>query len=313
MAYGPGESRFVEEKRHYEKPIPISRPGAPRPRALHPVRPLHPLRQGGGRRPADPLHQPGQRHRGQHLPRRAVRLVLQRQHRADLPGRRAHGQAVPVQGPPVGPRAGRVHLHRLLGRLPDRRRTSSPQPGAALPRRRHRPGQLGLALRQGPLRLRGRRQPTTASATPLVRSGDELVPAALGRGPRPRPADGPRGSTTRAGGGRRARRGAPHQRGRLRLGQAGQGRHRHRPRRRPARRRPAGRAGARPAPGHDRRRLRAGRHRRAARARSKEELPVLFLRLRHAVDQGRRQASSRSCPGRAASPATPRLAAAPPR
>ena len=24
MAYGPGESRFVEEKRHYEKPIPIS-------------------------------------------------------------------------------------------------------------------------------------------------------------------------------------------------------------------------------------------------------------------------------------------------
>ncbi|MDH4309652.1 MAG: 2Fe-2S iron-sulfur cluster-binding protein, partial [Acidimicrobiia bacterium] len=24
MAYGPGESRFVEEKRHYEKPVPIS-------------------------------------------------------------------------------------------------------------------------------------------------------------------------------------------------------------------------------------------------------------------------------------------------
>ena len=24
MAYGPGESRFVEEKRHFEKPIPIS-------------------------------------------------------------------------------------------------------------------------------------------------------------------------------------------------------------------------------------------------------------------------------------------------
>ena len=25
LAYGPGESRFVEEKRHFEKPIPISR------------------------------------------------------------------------------------------------------------------------------------------------------------------------------------------------------------------------------------------------------------------------------------------------
>ena len=24
MRHGPGESRFVEEKRHYEKPIPIS-------------------------------------------------------------------------------------------------------------------------------------------------------------------------------------------------------------------------------------------------------------------------------------------------
>ena len=104
MAYGPGESRFVEEKRHYEKPIPISDLVLPRPRALHPLRPLHPLRQGGRRRPADPLHQPGQRDRGQHLPRRAVRLVLQRQHRADLPGRRAHRRAVPVQGPPVGPR-----------------------------------------------------------------------------------------------------------------------------------------------------------------------------------------------------------------
>ena len=24
LAYGPGESRFIEEKRHFEKPIPIS-------------------------------------------------------------------------------------------------------------------------------------------------------------------------------------------------------------------------------------------------------------------------------------------------
>ena len=31
MAYGPGESRFVEEKRHYEKPIEISDVVPPRP------------------------------------------------------------------------------------------------------------------------------------------------------------------------------------------------------------------------------------------------------------------------------------------
>ena len=55
---------------------PDQRPRAPRPRALHPVRPLHPLRRGGRRRPAHPLRRPRRRHRGQHLPRRAVRVVL---------------------------------------------------------------------------------------------------------------------------------------------------------------------------------------------------------------------------------------------
>ena len=99
-----------EPLRRGEAPLreadPDQRPRVARPRALHPVRPLHPLRQGRRRRPADPLHRPGQRDRGQHLPRRAVLLVLQRQHRADLPGRRADRQALPLQGPPVGPRAG---------------------------------------------------------------------------------------------------------------------------------------------------------------------------------------------------------------
>jgi NADH-quinone oxidoreductase subunit G len=75
MAYGPGESRFVEEKRHFEKPIPIS-DLVPGPRALHPLRPLHPLRQGRRRRPADPLHRPRQPDPGQHLPGPRVRLVL---------------------------------------------------------------------------------------------------------------------------------------------------------------------------------------------------------------------------------------------
>ena len=56
------------------------------------------------------------------------------------------------------------------------------------------------------------------------------------------------------------RRGPADQRGRLRLGQAGQGRARHRLGRRPAGRRAAGRGGARPAPGHHRR-GRRGRHR----------------------------------------------------
>ncbi len=93
MAYGPGESPLRRGEAAQGEADPDQRPRAARPGALHPLRPLHPLRQGGGRRPADPLHPPGQQHRGQHLPRRALRLVLQRQHRADLPGGRAHRRA----------------------------------------------------------------------------------------------------------------------------------------------------------------------------------------------------------------------------
>ena len=148
FSHGPGESRYVEEKRHYEKPIPISDLVLPRPRALHPVRSLHPLRRRGRRRPADPLHPARQPDAGQDVPRRAVRLVLQRQHGADLPGRRAHRQAVPLQGPPVGPRAGREHVHR-------RARSAAASPcsraatSSALPGRRHATRSTGVGCATG--------------------------------------------------------------------------------------------------------------------------------------------------------------------
>ena len=100
---------------------PDQRSRAARSRALHPVRSLHPLRRRGRRRCADPLHQSRQRHADHDVPRRAVRQLLQRQHRADLPGRCAHRQAVPVQGSPVGPRADREHVHHVRGRVPHRR------------------------------------------------------------------------------------------------------------------------------------------------------------------------------------------------
>ena len=61
--------------------------------------------------------------------------------------------------------------------------------------------------------------------------------------------------------------GPAHQRGAVRVGAAGQGGDRYRPRRRPVSRRPSGPGGTRPPPGHHRRRLHAGRDHRAARAR----------------------------------------------
>ena len=50
LAYGPGETRFVEEKRHWEKPIAISDLVLlDRERCIQ-CAPLHPLRRRGGRR-----------------------------------------------------------------------------------------------------------------------------------------------------------------------------------------------------------------------------------------------------------------------
>ena len=84
--------------------------------------------------------------------------------------------------------------------------------------------------------------------------------------------------------GRGARRRPAHERSRLRVGEAGQGRDRHRQRRRATRRRTARRGGDRPAAGDHRRRLCAeGGTVIVASGDMKEELPVLFLRLRDAV------------------------------
>ena len=193
----PGREPLRRGEAALREADPDQRPGAARPRALHPLRPLHPLRQGGGRRPADPLHRPGQRDPGQHLPRPPVRLVLQRQHRADLPGRRAHRHAVPVQGPPVGPRAGRVHLHDLLGRLPHRRRSPRRNEVLRYQRRRHRPGQLGLAVRQGPLRLRGRQLRRPPRRPAGARRGDAAARGRRWSDALRRAADGHRGRPRR--------------------------------------------------------------------------------------------------------------------
>ena len=87
-----GEAPLREAHRHLG-------PGAARPRALHPVRPVHPLRRGGGRRGPDRLRRARRGRRGRHLPDRALLLVLQRQHGADLPGRRARPRR-PTASPP---------------------------------------------------------------------------------------------------------------------------------------------------------------------------------------------------------------------
>ena len=88
-----------------------------RPRALHPLLPLHALlrerRRGQPARRAEPRRLLGDRHlRGPALPR----AVLRQRDRA-LPGRRADLDAVPLRGPAVGDPERADRLRPLPGRL----------------------------------------------------------------------------------------------------------------------------------------------------------------------------------------------------
>ena len=86
LAYGPGESRFIEEKRHFAKPIALSPLVLVGPRALHPVRSLHAVRRRDSRRADDRLRRAGRRDRGGDRRGPRVQLGVQRQHGSDLPG-----------------------------------------------------------------------------------------------------------------------------------------------------------------------------------------------------------------------------------
>ena len=165
-----------------------------RPRALHPLLPLHALL--GERRRGRPARRPQPRRdvddhdlRGRALPR-----PVQRQRDRALPGRRAHLDAVPLRGAPVGDPERADRLRALPRRLQHHRDDARGQ-GQADPLPQPSRGRPGLALRQGPLRL----------------------PAPLRRGPDHDPARARAPARVhRALLGRRARsgRGAPSRRGR---------------------------------------------------------------------------------------------------
>ena len=164
LAYGPGESRFIEEKRHFEKPIAISDLVLlDRERCIQCARCTRFAAEVAGEAQIDFAGR-GEEVEVATFPTAAVRVLLQRQHGADLSGRRAHRDALPLHRPALGPRSGRVHLHRLLGRLPGRRAVVA-KPSDPPARHRLRSGQPRLAVRQGPLHLRvgqrrrGRRRP----------------------------------------------------------------------------------------------------------------------------------------------------------
>ena len=313
MAYGPGESRFVEEKRHYEKPIPISDLVLlDRERCILCDRCTRFAKEVAG----DPLIHfidRGDNTEVNTFPDEPVLVVLLRQHRADLPGGRAHRASRTASRPAPG-----------TSRRPSPpARTCSVGCRISIESSRDQvlrfagvdvdPVNWGWLCDKGRFGFEDLVTTEDRLAEPLVRQGGELVavrwPDALDAA-----ADALRDALDAHGPvDRRARRRPPHQRGRLRLGQAGQGRARHRQRRRPARRRPPGRGRARPAPRHHRPGLRPGRHRAPARPRPQGGAagPVPAPPPRRG--QRRRHPRRGLAPQHRAEPAGQGLAAAPPR
>ena len=284
MSFGPGESRWVEEKRHYRKPIPISETvNLDRERCILCDRCTRFADEVAG----DPLI---------HFMDRGANTQVN-----TFPGEpfSSYFSGNTVQICPVG--ALTATPYRFKARPWDLEEVESTctgcsvglpghgavvaQPAPPLQRRRLRPGQLVVAVRQGPLRVRGRQQRRpprssrwSATATAWSRRAG---PTALDHA----------GTLIREGldsrrsrGIRRGRRRPPDQRVGLRVGEARQGRHRLRPRRRPARRRPAGRRRARPAAGHHRPRRAAPAAPSSCSARTRRRSSAFcYIRLKHAV------------------------------
>ena len=87
LSHGPGESRFIEEKRHWAKPIEIGPLVAlDRERCIQCARCTRFADEIAGDARID-FFDRGRQDRGRALPRPTVQLLLRRQHRADLPGR----------------------------------------------------------------------------------------------------------------------------------------------------------------------------------------------------------------------------------
>ena len=157
FGWGLGRSRFIEPKRHFEKPLALSPLIAiDRERCILCYRCV---------RFSQEIAEDYQlifTERGAHtfvgtLRRSPVRGAVQRQHHRAVPGRRAHLPDLPVPRPPVGHRGRRRDLHAVPVAVQRRvhrpRREGRARAGArraTATRRRRR-----LAVRQGPLRLPG--------------------------------------------------------------------------------------------------------------------------------------------------------------
>ena len=160
------------------------RPDPPRPGTVHPMRPVHAILGRDLGRSTDRVQGPRQPRRGQHVPGRAIRLLLFRQHRPAVPGWGAHRHAVPVQGEAVGSRRHRVHFLRRLHPSQNLAAIEHGRNRSDL-RCRQRRNQPRVAVGQGPFHLRTRAVIRTDHRAP-DQGGGRLSGGELGGGHRRR-------------------------------------------------------------------------------------------------------------------------------
>ena len=153
LAFGPGESRFVEEKRHFEKPIPISDLVLlDRERCIQCGRCTRFAAEVAG----DPLIDFGGRGGTTEVityPDEPFTSYFSGNTVQICPVGALTASTLPLPRPPVGPPDRRDVVRDLRGRLP-RRAAEHVEPRRAPPRRRLGAGEPRLALRQGSLRHR---------------------------------------------------------------------------------------------------------------------------------------------------------------
>ena len=112
FGWGGGRSRFIEPKRHFDKPLELSPLDRDRPRALHPLLPLRALLARRSPRTTSSSCRSAARTRYVGDVRRPpVRRAVQRQHHRAVPGGRADLAALPLPRAPVGHRGRGLGLH----------------------------------------------------------------------------------------------------------------------------------------------------------------------------------------------------------
>ena len=159
--------------------------GGDRPRALHPLLPLRALLPGDRRGLPAGVPRARRPHLRGHPRRPPVRGPVQRQHHRAVPGGRADLDRLPLPRAPVGRRGRGLGVHALPRPVQRGVHGARRLEGAARAGPPERRGGRRLAVRQGPLRLRGRaraRAPARADGARRRRAARGVVGARAGRG-----------------------------------------------------------------------------------------------------------------------------------